>query len=312
MRIQLESVPVYDRKPGWLKIRPPTETFSELKQLVSCFGLHTVCQEARCPNMSECWSGGTATFMVLGDTCTRGCKFCAVKTGNPKGVVNAEEPFLLARCVKEMNLAGREKIGYVVITSVDRDDLRDHGAGHFAECVRQVKKAVPGIMVEVLTPDFRGSSECVRAVTDANPDVFGHNIETVKRLQRNVRDPRAGYEQSLGVLASVKESNPKIFTKSSMMLGLGETEGEVIAAMKDLRAIGVDILTLGQYLRPSSFHLPVAEYVAPEKFNKLKLAGEQLGFVYVAAGPFVRSSYRAGELFVKNVLDGRKKWPIRF
>src|SRR3989338_331345 len=305
MRIQLaaESAHVYDRKPDWLKIRPPTETFSELKELVAHFGLHTVCQEAHCPNMSECWSGGTATFMVLGDTCTRGCKFCAVKTGNPKGIVNSGEPFMLAQCVRELNcLGGSNRIDYIVITSVDRDDLPDQGAGHFASCVREVKAAVPGIMVEVLTPDFRGSNECIRTVVGAGPDVFDHNIETVKRLQRSVRDPRANYEQSLSVLAAVKELNPRVFTKSSIMLGLGESEEEVVEAMRDLRAIDVDMLTLGQYLRPSSWHLPVSEYVAPETFNKLKVAGEALGFKYVAAGPFVRSSYRAGEFFVKSVL----------
>ncbi len=304
MRVQLssESAHVYDGKPAWLKIRPPTETFSEVKELVEHFGLHTVCQEAHCPNMSECWSTGTATFMVLGDTCTRGCKFCAVKTGNPKGAVNKSEPVMLGKCVREMNKFGR--MDYIVVTSVDRDDLPDQGAGHFAECIREVKAAVPGIMVEVLTPDFRGSKDCVKAIVDANPDVFDHNIETVKRLQGKVRDPRAGYDQSLSVLKAVKELNPKVFTKSSLMLGLGETEEEIIGAMKDLRAISVDILTLGQYLRPSTAHLPVAEYVAPEKFNKLKLVGQSLGFKYVAAGPFVRSSYRAGELFVKNVLKG--------
>ncbi len=305
MRVQLqaESVHVYGGKPEWLKIRPPTETFSELKGLVSHFGLHTVCQEAHCPNMSECWSGGTATFMVLGDTCTRGCKFCAVKTGNPRGIVNKAEPSLLAMCINEMNsLGGSGRIDYVVVTSVDRDDLPDQGASHFASCVTEVKKANPGIMVEVLTPDFRGNTECIKTVADAQPDVFGHNIETVRRLQRKIRDVRANYEQSLSVLAAAKEINPKIFTKSSIMLGLGETEEEVIMAMNDLRAIDVDILTLGQYLRPGSWHLPVAEYVSPEKFNKLKLIGEGLGFKYVAAGPFVRSSYRAGELFVTNIL----------
>ncbi len=307
MRIQLatesaQSGHVYGGKPGWLKIRPPTQKFSELKELVAHFGLHTVCEEAHCPNISECWSGGTATFMVLGDTCTRGCKFCAIKTGNPKGVVNEAEPLMLAQCLREMNLLESNKLDYIVITSVDRDDLPDQGAGHFASCVREVKRAVPGIMVEVLTPDFRGSRECVRAVVEAGPDVFDHNLETVKRLQRRVRDPRANYEQSLSVLAAVKELNSGVFTKSSIMLGLGETEEEVIEAMRDLRAIGVDMLTLGQYLRPSSWHLPVSEYVAPETFNKLKVAGEALGFKYVAAGPFVRSSYRAGEFFVKSVL----------
>lgn len=308
MRIGLvtESAHVYDRKPDWLKIRPPTETFSELKGLVAHFGMHTVCQEAHCPNMSECWSGGTATFMVLGDICTRGCKFCAVKTGNPKGIVNDAEPFMLAQCVKEMNELNSAKLDYIVITSVDRDDLPDQGAGHFAECVREVKTAVPGIMVEVLTPDFRGSRDCIKTVVDSGPDVFGHNLETVSRLQRKIRDVRANYEQSLSVLAAVKKINPKIFTKSSLMLGIGESEEEVIGAMRNLRTVDVDILTLGQYLRPSSWHLPVSEYVSPEKFNKLKLIGEGLGFRYVAAGPFVRSSYRAGEFFVKNVLKKRQ------
>ncbi|MEK6837953.1 MAG: lipoyl synthase [Nanoarchaeota archaeon] len=305
MRLQIatESAHVYDRKPEWFKIRPPAEKFSELKELITHFGLHTVCQEAHCPNMSECWSGGTATFMVLGDTCTRGCKFCAVKTGNPGGIVKESEPFLLAQCVKEMNsLSSSGRIDYIVITSVDRDDLPDQGAGHFARCVIEVKKTNPGIMVEVLTPDFKGNRECIKAVVESGPDVFDHNIETIKRLQGKVRDPRANYEQSLSVLAAAKELNSEVFTKSSIMLGLGETEEEIIEAMKDLRAINVSILTLGQYLRPSSWHLPVVEYVSPEKFNKLRLVGESLGFKYVAAGPFVRSSYRAGELFIKNVL----------
>ena len=312
MRIQLaaesaQSAHVYGGKPDWLKIRPPTQKFSELKELVAHFGLHTVCEEAHCPNMSECWSGGTATFMVLGDTCTRGCKFCAIKTGNPKGALNATEPFMLAQCVKEMNEFESNKMDYIVITSVDRDDLPDQGASHFASCIREVKNAVPGIMVEVLTPDFRGGRECIKTIVAAGPDVFDHNIETVKRLQRKVRDPRANYEQSLSVLAAAKEINPKVFTKSSIMLGLGEAEEEVIEAMKDLRKIDVDMLTLGQYLRPSSWHLAVSEYVAPETFNKLRIAGEKLGFKYVAAGPFVRSSYRAGEFFVKNVLKGQQK-----
>ncbi len=284
------------RKPEWLKIRPPAEKFSELKQKIAGYGLNTVCQEAHCPNVSECWSTGTATFMVLGDTCTRGCRFCAVKTGNPKQEVDLFEPYKLAMCIRELNL------GYIVITSVDRDDLPDQGSAHFANCVRLVKKKNPGILVEVLIPDFRGNEGCIKTIVDSSPDVIGHNVETVKRLQRNIRDIRANYEQSLKVLKHVKHLNPDIFTKSSMMLGLGETEPEVIDAMKDLRSIGVDMLTFGQYLRPSPRHVPVEEYVSPEKFNKLKALGESLGFKYVASGPFVRSSYRAGELFVRNVL----------
>ena len=308
MRIELagQSSHVYERKPDWFRIRPPTETFEGLKELIAHFGLVTVCQEAHCPNMAECWSGGTATFMVLGDTCTRACKFCAVKTGNPKGVVKKDEPKLLAQCIQEMNKLGKSKLDYIVITSVDRDDLPDQGASHFASCIIETKKAVPGLMVEVLTPDFRGDESCVKTIVTAAPDVFGHNIETVRRLQKKVRDLRAGYDQSLSVLAAAKRLNPKVFTKSSLMLGLGETEEEVAQAMKDLLAVGVDMLTLGQYLRPSTWHLPVAEYVSPERFNKLKLVGEGLGFKYVAAGPFVRSSYKAGELFVKNVLNKKE------
>ncbi len=298
------SAHVYGGKPGWLKIRPPRMKFSDINGVLAKSGISTVCQEARCPNTSECWSSGTATFMILGDTCTRACKFCAVKTGNPKGRLNKAEPMLLAHCVKE--LSKTMGLDYAVITSVDRDDLPDGGAAHFAESIAKVKEAVPGIKVEVLTPDFRGSRKSIKAIVDANPDVFGHNIETIRRLQGSVRDPRAGYVQSLSVLAAVKKINPEMLTKSSIMLGLGEAEKEVVEAMKDLRGVGVDLLTLGQYLRPSALNLPAVEYVSPERFNKLKLTGERLGFRYVAAGPFVRSSYMAGELFMKNVLKGRK------
>jgi lipoyl synthase len=308
MSVQLAKEEVPKRKPKWFKIRPPNESFAEIKELVKHFGLNTVCQEAHCPNISECWSSGTATFMVLGDTCTRGCRFCAVKTGDPKGKVNESEPFMLAHCVKEMNKlsekTGKGKLDYIVITSVDRDDLPDQGSYHFAKCVEELKKQIPGIMVEVLTPDFKGNEECIKRVVSAKPDVFDHNIETIRRLQRNVRDVRANYDQSMEVLATVKKLSPKTFTKSSIMLGLGETEKEVIETMKDLISIDVDILTLGQYLRPSDKHIAVSEYVHPDKFNKLKKIGESLGFKYVAAGPFVRSSYKAGELFVKNVLNG--------
>lgn len=300
MRVELASIAPareFFPKPSWLKIRPPTQAFTELKQTISRHSLHTVCQEAHCPNMSECWSKGTATFMVLGEVCTRGCRFCAVKSGNPMGALDHEEPIRLAKCVREMNLR------YVVVTSVDRDDLPDQGASHFAECVRQVKRLCPGIIVEVLTPDFRGNKECIKTVTEAGPNVFDHNVETVKRLQSKVRDRRANYEQSLSVLQEAKSICPSIYTKSSIMLGLGEKEEEVIEAMSDLREVGVDILTLGQYLRPGEWHLPVEEWVTPEKFEKLKKIGEELGFLYVASGPFVRSSYRAGELFVKSIIN---------
>jgi lipoyl synthase len=296
MRIKAEHV--YGGKPDWLKIRPPCGKFSEVKAALS--GMHTVCEEANCPNLSECWSSGTATFIVLGDTCTRGCKFCAVKSGNPKGILDSSEPKRLATSVMQLhNLSG---INYIVITSVDRDDLPDLGASHFARCVSEVKKAVPGILVEVLTPDFQGREDLIKIVVQAGPDVFGHNLETVTRLQSSVRDWRATYSQSLSVLSAVKKLAPKMLTKSSLMLGLGETEVEIVAAMKDLREKGVDILTLGQYLQPSSAHLKIAEYVPPEKFNKLKLKGLDLGFAHVEAGPFVRSSYRAGEFFVKKMV----------
>lgn len=283
-------------KPEWLKILPPTEKFQDIKTVLNEHNLHTVCEEAHCPNMSECWSGGTATFMVLGDTCTRACRFCAVKTGFPAALLDKNEPENLAKAVSKMNL------DYVVITSVDRDDLPDQGAGHFAACITRIKEKDPEIIIEVLIPDFRGNTQLITKVIEAEPHVIAHNVETVRRLQRKVRDPRANYEQSLSVLEYVKKTNPRICTKSSIMLGLGEQDGEVIETVKDLRAIGVDILTIGQYLRPSSWHLVVEEFVPPEKFEWFKQGAEKLGFLYVASGPFVRSSYRAGELFIKNVL----------
>ncbi len=284
-------------KPNWLKIHPPTtEKFSELKTILRKHDLHTVCEESHCPNIPECWSGGTATFMVMGDTCTRGCRFCEVKSSGSPLPLDPFEPENLAHAISEMGL------DYVVVTSVDRDDLPDQGSGHFAECIRAIKKYDQKILVEVLIPDFRGDINCLRKVIEARPEVIAHNVETVPRLQSTVRDRRANYKQSLSVLRNVKRINPEIFTKSSIIVGFGETDREVIHVMKDLRAIDVDFLTVGQYLRPSSWHLPVAEYVPPEKFEFLKMIGEDLGFKYVAAGPFVRSSYRAGELFVKSLL----------
>jgi len=282
-------------KPEWLKILPPTtEKFQDIKLILREHDLHTVCEEAHCPNMSECWSGGTATFMVMGDTCTRACKFCAVKTGFPAMPLDLNEPTNLAEAISKMNL------DYVVITSVDRDDLPDQGAGHFADCITAIKKV--GVLVEVLIPDFRGNKQLIDRVIEAKPHVIAHNIETVKRLQRKVRDPRANYEQSLSVLAHAKKVKPQIYTKSSIMVGLGEEEEEVIETMKDLRAGGVDILTIGQYLRPSSLHLAVEEFVHPDKFLWFKERAEKLGFLYAASGPLVRSSYRAGEFFIKNVI----------
>ncbi len=282
-------------KPEWLKIRPPeTEKFADIKQIVKEKNLHTVCQESHCPNMAECWSGGTATFMVLGGKCTRGCKFCAVETGWPAGVVDKEEPKNLAKAVSQMNL------DYIVVTSVDRDDLLNGGASHFAECITELKKI--GVMVEVLIPDFQGVEKDIKTIIDAKPDVIAHNVETVERLQSKVRDRRANYKQSLFVLETVKKYDPKIYTKTSLMLGLGEKEEEVLQTMLDIRAKGVDFITLGQYLRPSSWHVELTEYIAPEKFKFYEEEARKMGFLYVAAGPFVRSSYKAGELFIKNIL----------
>ena len=288
-----EKIMPQEHKPDWLKIRPPTGQFSVLKEIIRKNNLPTVCQESHCPNMAECWSGGTATFMILGDTCTRGCKFCNVKTGYTKKEPDLEEPEHLATTAQSM------KLDYVVITSVDRDDLPDGGSSHFAQCIHALKQLRSKPHVEVLIPDFKGNKEQIITIINAQPDAIAHNLETVRRLQQRVRDQRAGYEQSLNVLKFVKEINHRIYTKSSLMLGLGETEEELLQAFKDLRSAGVDILTLGQYLRPSDWHLPVEEYVHAEKFKYLEQEAKKLGFLHVAAGPFVRSSYKAGELFIK-------------
>ncbi len=293
-------------KPQWLKIKLETkESFQGIKDTLAKYNLHTVCEEAHCPNISECWNGGTATFMVMGDTCTRGCRFCAVKTAFPAPPLDPDEPRKLAQAIAEVGM-----FEYVVITSVDRDDLKDQGAGHFAKCIEEVKKTHPGIIVEVLIPDFRGRDDLIKIIVDARPDVIAHNIETTERLQRSVRDPRANYRQSLHVLDTVKKLNPSIYTKSSIMLGLGEGDDEVVQSMKDLRALGVDIFTIGQYLRPSDWHLKVEEYVHPDKFRQFKEQGEVLGFSFVASGPFVRSSYRAGELFIKNIIKKERQNPV--
>ncbi len=282
-------------KPDWLKIRPPSSAaYAQLQTLVRQKSLHTVCEEAHCPNQSECWSGGTATFMILGDSCTRGCKFCHVKTARNPQALDLEEPQKLAQAIQDM------KLNYAVITSVDRDDLADQGAGHWRKCIEEVKRKNPSILVETLTPDFRGSFECVKEVIDSGINVFAHNIETVPRLQSHIRDPRANYAQSLSVLRLAKAYKPLLYTKSSIMLGLGEREEEVLQTFHDLRNAGVDIVTLGQYLQPSSNHLPVFEYVSPEKFEWFKEKALEAGFLYCASGPFVRSSYRAGEFFLQN------------
>jgi len=282
-------------------VKPPSgENYVHLKGLFRSLDLHTVCEEAHCPNVWECWGGGTATIMLLGDTCTRGCRFCAVKSGNPHGLLDLDEPRKVAMALAEMDLT------YVVLTSVDRDDLPDGGAGHFARTVREIKARRPDMIVEALIPDFQGDLEAVRTVVDAGVDVLDHNVETVPRLQALVRDRRANYSQSLAVLRGAKDVRKDLYTKSSIMLGLGEAREEILATMRDLRAAKVDILTLGQYLRPSTWHLPVKEYVPPETFDELRIAGEAMGFLYVAAGPLVRSSYRAGEFFMEKVIRERR------
>src|SRR5512142_2240326 len=253
------GLPIRAAKPGWLRVQlPGGARYHRVRETLQRLKLHTVCAEAQCPNVGECWGGGTATVMLMGDTCTRGCRFCHVKTAAHPPPLDPDEPRHLADAVAQLGLE------YIVVTSVDRDDLPDGGAGHFADAIRRLKE-IPGLLVEVLTPDFQGDAEAVRTVGRAAPDVFANNVETVRRLSPAVRDARAGYDQTLGVLARMKQEFPRIFTKSSIMVGLGETEAEVDDTMRDLRDVGVDILTLGQYLRPSAWHLPVVEWVTPEK-----------------------------------------------
>ena len=284
-------------KPPWLRVKVPSgEGVSRLRGLLREADLYTVCEESMCPNMAECWTHGTATIMLLGGVCTRACRFCAVDTGNPNGWVDQEEPENAARTVSLMNLK------YVVLTSVDRDDLPDGGAAHYAACVRRIIERCPGVNVEALTPDFSGDLEAVRMVVESGLQVFAQNLETVRRLTHVVRDPRAGYEQTLGVLRAAKRMRTEVLTKSSLMLGLGETREEILEAMQDLRAHQVDILTLGQYLQPTKFHLPVERWVTPEEFNEYRDIGLGFGFREVASGPLVRSSYRADRVFEGNNL----------
>ena len=293
------GLPINARKPGWLRVGVPGgERYGRVRDTLSGLNLHTVCAEAHCPNVAECWGGGTATVMLMGDTCTRGCRFCQVKTAARPPALDPDEPRHMAEAVQKLNL------DYVVVTSVDRDDLADGGAAHFAEAILRLKE-IPGLLVEVLTPDFQGDVEAVRTVGRAAPDVFANNVETVRRLTPHVRDGRAGYDQTLSVLARMKQEFPGVVTKSSIMVGLGETSAEVEETMRDLRAAGVEVLTLGQYLRPSAWHLPVVEFVTPEAFAAHEVTGRNMGFRYVASGPLVRSSYRAGELFMKGVIETR-------
>ena len=285
---------MHQGKPPWLKVKAPGgERYTWIKRQARERGLHTVCEEAHCPNIGECWSSGTATFMVMSDICTRGCRFCAVNTKRIGPPLDPKEPTKLGETIAAMDL------DYVVVTSVNRDDLTDQGAGHFAACIHAIRTASPTTMIEVLIPDFQGRTDLVQMVIDAEPEVIAHNIETVTRLTPSVRDPRATYDQSLDVLQAIKAADPDRATKSSIMVGLGETEEEVISTMADLRAVGTDFLTLGQYLRPSEKHLKVAEFVTPEQFERYRELGEGLGFRYVASGPLVRSSYKAGEFFIR-------------
>lgn len=289
-------------KPEWVRVPlPQGPVYADLKDRLKVKTLHTVCQEALCPNIGECWSQGTATIMLLGDTCTRGCRFCNVKSGNPRGVVDREEPVRVAGEIKDSHLK------YLVLTCVDRDDLDDGGAWVFAETVRQIKAVRPDIKVETLISDYRGSEESLATVVKSGPDVLAHNVETTRRLTPTVRDPRASYDQSLTLLRRVKTMDPGRLTKSSIMVGFDETMDEVLETAADLRAAGVDIVTFGQYLRPSPKHLPVGRYWHPDEFKALEEKSRALGFLYVASGVFVRSSYRAAELFLHRHLTEKNK-----
>jgi lipoic acid synthetase len=282
-------------KPAWLRAKAPTgQGFQGVKAIVKEHRLATVCEEAKCPNIGECWNAGTATIMLMGAVCTRACRFCSVDTGNPRGWLDAEEPENAARTVELM------KLKYVVLTSVNRDDLPDGGAAHYAACIRAIKHRNPNTAVEALTPDFQGALEDVEVVVDSGLEVFAQNLETVRRLTHPVRDPRAGYEQTLNVLRHAKRHNPGVLTKSSLMLGLGETEEEVDEALEDLRAVGVDIVTLGQYLRPTLNHLPIQRFVTPAEFDAFRERALTKGFLECVSGPLVRSSYRAEQALNRN------------
>jgi lipoic acid synthetase len=282
-------------KPSWLRGRLPVgDGYDFVRRTVREHRLATVCEEAKCPNIGECWNAGTATIMLMGAVCTRACRFCAVDTGNPRGWLDAEEPQHVADSVALMQLK------YVVLTSVNRDDLADGGAAHYAACIRAIKQANPAIAVEALTPDFQGALRDVETVIDSGPEVFAQNVETVRRLTHPVRDPRAGYEQTLAVLAHAKRHRPGLLTKTSLMLGIGETDEEIARCMDDLRGVGVDILTLGQYLRPTENHLSVERYVTPEQFQHYRAWGLVRGFRECVSGPLVRSSYRAEQALAGN------------
>jgi len=283
------------RKPAWLRAPMPAgRLFDGVRQVVREHRLATVCEEAKCPNIGECWNAGTATLMLMGEVCTRACRFCAVDTGNPRRWLDPDEPLNSARTVQLMGLK------YVVLTSVNRDDLDDGGAGHFAACVHEIKRVNTGTAVEALTPDFQGRLIDVETVVASGVEVFAQNVETVRRLTHPVRDPRAGYEQTLSVLAHAKRFRPAVLTKTSLMLGLGETDEEIDEALSDLRAAGVDLVTLGQYLRPTPNHLAVERWVRPDEFERYRDRALALGFLECVAGPLVRSSYRAERALERN------------
>jgi lipoyl synthase len=289
------SVPVAERprRPEWMKVRAPSADghFYDVKKLLHGLSLNTVCEEARCPNIAECWGRGTATFQILGETCTRACRYCYVHSGKPQDAPDPLEPFRVGQAAAQMALK------HVVVTSVDRDDVRDRGAGHFAATIRAIKAKLPEASVEVLTPDFLGVEEdALRTVLAARPEVFNHNIETVRRLHRNMRGAKASYDKALWLLRRAKElADYRVLTKSGIIVGLGETNEEVVETMRDLREQGVDVVTIGQYLQPSPKHAQIDRWVHPDEFRWLREQGEALGFGSVFAGPLVRSSYRADE-----------------
>lgn len=295
-----------DEKPSWLKVRAPGgSNYAHLKQTLRKLDLYTVCEEARCPNVGECWSAGTATVMLLGHTCTRGCRFCAVTTGNPRGYVDPREPVHVARAIATVGLK------YVVLTMVDRDDLLDGGARHMGQAVRELHQLQPDLLVETLVGDFGGRRRDVRSMVGSEPDVFAHNIEVPRRLTPFIRDQRCDYDLSLEVLRYAKELAPDRFVKSSIMVGMGETDEEVLETMRDLRSANVDIVTLGQYLRPTKKHAGVDRFVSPEAFAEYERAGYEMGFQFVASGPLVRSSYHAAEGFVAARKRGGRSPEVR-
>ena len=289
----------YSKKPPWLKVEfPGGENYSWIKSSSSKLNLSTVCEEANCPNIGECWNGGTATFMLMGDTCSRGCRFCAVKSSKYPPALDANEHSKLAKTINRMNL------NYVVLTTVNRDDLPDQGANHIARCIKSTQSRSPNLLIEMLMPDFRGEKELLQKIIDASPSVLAHNLETVRRLTPEVRDYRANYDQSLEVLRYLKANCPRGYTKSSLMIGIGERRMEILQAMEDLRNAGVDFLTIGQYLQPSRKHLKVKKFIHPDEFKELEKIGDKMGFEYVASGPLVRSSYKAAEFYIERKLRG--------